>query len=201
MNKKGIITIVVIVILIIIGYMVWGGKSSTVANNPATAPAGQTSTTPAATLPAGVTKDTVDSTLLGRLQGVSVSAAESGSRVALVNGKAQFTTDGVTGSIALGDVAVAASFGGSNYVFATLGVASAGSTSQYAVLFTDANGTLADQSYDLIGTGVQVTGLRADQISGGLVVTVSFKDASGATHSKILVVENGMFDSAKDISL
>lgn len=202
MNKKGIIVIIVIIILVIAGYMIWGGKGSTsVSNTPA-----DTSSAP---VPAGVTKDTfapvtkdtVDTSLLGRLKSASVSAAETGSRVALVGGKAQFSSDGVKGSIALGDVAVAHTLGGVNYVVTTLGVTTAGSTYQYAVLFTDANGTLTDQSYDVIGSGATVTGVRADEVSGGLVVTVSYKDSKGATHSKILVVENGAFNPVKDINL
>ena len=205
MNKKGIIAVVVIIVLVVLGYMVFSGKSSTTVANPsATNPSTvnpSTNTAPAAALPSGVTKDTTDSVLMSRLAGVSVNAAETGSRVALVGGKAQFSTNGAPGSIAIGNIATETTFGGSSYVFATLGVTTGTQTYQYAVLFSDDNGTLTDQSYDVIGSGVQITSLRADQISGGLVVTVSFTDASGASHSKILVVENGAFNPAKDISL
>ena len=211
MNKKGIIAIVVVIVVVLAGYMIWGGKSSTsVTTNPSTPnqavnqPSSNTpdnNAAPTVSLPAGVTKDTTDASLMTRLSSVSVDAAETGSRIALVNGKAQFSTGSVQSSIALGNIATETTFGGASYVFATLGVSTGDSNSQYAVLFSDNNGTLTDQSYDLIGSGVQVTGLRADQISGGLVVTVTFTDASGAAHSKILVVENGAFNPAKDISL
>jgi hypothetical protein len=201
MNKKGIIILVVIIVLVVIGYMIWGGNGSTVTNTPA--PSNDTS------VPAGVdksdfapvTKDTTDSSLITRLRASSVSAAETGSRVALVNGKAQFSSEGVKGSIALGDVAVSHTFGGINYAITTLGVTTGGTTYQYAVLFTDKNGTLTDVSYDLIGSGITVTGVRVDEVAGGLVVTASFKDGSGKSRSKIMVVENGVFNPAKDINL
>ncbi|HEU5114350.1 MAG TPA: hypothetical protein VFT82_01130, partial [Candidatus Paceibacterota bacterium] len=158
MNKKGIIAIIVIIIIVVAAYFIWGGKgSTTVTNDQGTAtvqvPAGVTKDTFAP-----VTKDTADATLLGRLKGVSVAAAETGSRVALVNGKAQFDADGVKGALALGDVAVEATYNGTTYAFTTLGVTLGSKTYQYAVLFTDTNGTLADQSYDLVGSGIQVTG-------------------------------------------
>ncbi|HVU06449.1 MAG TPA: hypothetical protein VHE10_01505 [Candidatus Paceibacterota bacterium] len=198
MNKKGIIAVIVIIILAVAGYMVWGGKGSSTVSNPVV-------TTPVE-VPEGVTKDTfapvtadtADTSLLGRLKNVSVSAAETGSRVALVNGKASFNADGVKGSIALGDTAVEASMGGSKYVFTTIGVTTGPTTYQYAVLFTD-NGTLADQSYNLIGSNVTVTGIRADEVSGGLVVTVAYKQG-GTAKNKIMVVENGAFNPAKDIN-
>ncbi|MBX4209194.1 hypothetical protein KW799_00640 [Candidatus Parcubacteria bacterium] len=201
MNKKGIIA-VVIVILAIAGFVVWGGKgSSTVVNNPV-------GETPAANVPAGVTKDTyapvtkdtADTSLLGRLKSASVAAAETGSRVALANGKAQFSAEGVKGTVTIGDIAVAKTVGGANYVVTTLGVNTGGSTYQYAVLFTDKNGTLTDQSYALIGSGTVIKGVRADEISGGLVVTITYT-AAGKNKTKILVVENGLFNSAKEINL
>ncbi|HEU0080835.1 MAG TPA: hypothetical protein VFQ72_02330 [Candidatus Paceibacterota bacterium] len=204
MNKKGIIAVIVVILLIIIGYKVWGGGApSTVTNGTDTQAPGTT------TIPAGVTKDTyapvtkdsVDTSLLGRLKGASVAAAESDARVALVNGKAQFSSDGVKGSIALGDIAVSKTVGGATYAVTTLGITTGGSTSQYAVLFNDQSGTLTDKSYALIGTGVKIAGLRADEVSGGFVVTVSYTDASGKAHSKILVVEKGAFNAAKEINL
>ncbi|HVT75133.1 MAG TPA: hypothetical protein VHD69_01790 [Candidatus Paceibacterota bacterium] len=198
MNKKGIIAVIVIIILVVVGYMVWGGNGSTAVNNPVTTPV---------EVPTGVTKDTfapvtaenTDTSLIGRLKSVSVSAAETGSRVALVNGKAQFSSDGVKGSIALGDTAVEATSGGAKYAFTTIGVTTGGKTYQYAVLFTDMNGTLADQSYDLIGSDITISGIRADEVSGGLVVTAAYKQGSTAKN-KIMVVENGVFNPAKDIN-
>jgi hypothetical protein len=203
MNKKGIIAAIVVIILVIGGYMLWGGKSSSTSY----APSGATATV---TLPGGattskdafapVTKDTADASLVGRLKSVSVSAAETGSRVALVDGKAQFDAGGSKGSLALGDIAVEATLGSVKYAFTTIGVAVGGVTYQYVVLFTDDNGALTDQSYDVLGQGVQVTGLRADALADGLAVTATFKYAAGNPHSKILVVENGAFNPAKDVS-
>jgi hypothetical protein len=207
MNKKGLMAVVVIIILVVGGYLVWGKGSTTVSNG------GSVTNEVPANIPAGVTKDTyapvtkttADTTLIDRLKNVSVSAAETGSRVALVNGKAQFASDGVKGTISLGDIAVSKTIGGASYVIATLAVNSGGtSASQYAVLFTDKAGSpLADSSYALIGAGAQVTGVRADEVAGGFVVTVNYTlPTSGSrTLTKILVVENGAFNSAKEINL
>jgi len=200
MNTKGIIAVIVIIILAVIGYKVWGGNSSTVTNSgteaPVTIPAGVTKDTYAP-----VTKDTADTSLVDRLKASSVSASETGTRVALVNGKAQFSEEGVKGTITLGDIAVAKSFGGANYAITTIGVASGAAITQYAVLFQDQSGALVDKSYAVIGANAKVTGLRADEIAGGLVVTVSYTDATGKSRSKILVIEGGVFNSAKEINL
>ncbi len=200
MNKKGIIAVIVLIIVVIVGYKAWGGSSASVTNTGSEAPV---------SVPAGVTKDTyapvtastADTSLLGRLKSASVAAAETGTRVALVNGKAQFAAEGVKGTITLGDIAVAKSLGGANYAVSTIGVASGSAITQYAVLFQDQNGVLVDKSYAIIGSNAKVTGLRADEIAGGLVVTVSYTDMTGKSRSKILVIEGGEFNSAKEINL
>lgn len=204
MNKKGLIGLIVAVVVVIIAYMVWGGSSVSVSNS-----YNETTTK----VPTGVTKDayapvtktTADVSLMSKLQNVSVSAAETGSRVALVNGKATFSSEGVKGTIILGDIAVKKTVGGVSYVIATLGVNAGGANpSQYAVLFTDKSGSpLSDSSYALIGSGAKITGVRADEVSGGFVVTVTYTlpTSSGRTLTKILVVENGEFNSAKEINL
>lgn len=205
MNKKGLIAVIVVIILVIVGYMVWGGSSSTVSNS-------GTTTVDTSNVPAGVTKDTyapvtkdtADTTLMGRLKSVSVSAAETGSRVALVNGKASFSNEGVKGTIALGDVAVSKTVGGVNYVIATLAVNSGAPTPyQYAVLFQDNGSSLADKSYALIGSGATIKGVRADEVQGGFVVTVTYTLPTSGSRAltKILVVENGEFNSAKELNL
>ncbi len=200
MNKKAIISVVVIIVLIILGYLIWGGKSSIPAG--VGAPEGTTSTTTTTTTTAfaPVTADNTDSALLARLQNISVSAAETGSRVALVNGKASFDSGSVKGTAALGNIAVETTVGSTSYVFTTLDITLGGSDYQYAVLLDDTNGVLTDDSYDLIGQNVSITGLRADQISGGTVVTISFMDAQKNLHGKALVVENGAFVPSKDIN-
>lgn len=206
MNKKGLIAVIVIIILVIVGYLVWGKSSSSV---PATSTGnGSAVTGDTTTLPAGVTKDTfapvtkatADTTLLGRLKGTSVAAAETGSRVALVNGKAQFSADGAKGTITLGDIAVSKTVNGAGYAVATLAVTTDGSAPvQYVVLFQDNGTTLTDASYALIGSNAQITGLRADEVTGGLLVTVTYT-VGGKSMTKILTVENGAFNSAKEIN-
>ena len=207
MNKKGLIAVIIIVVLVVIGYLVWG-KGSNTASNPAMGTDTTDTTGTTATLPAGVTKDsfapvtksTVDTSLIGRLKSVSVAAAETGSRVALVDGKAQFSTEDGKGTITLGDIAVSKTVGSTGYAVATLGVTSGSSAAaQYAVLFQDNNGTLSDSSYALLGIGAQVTGLRADEVTGGLIVTVNYT-VSGKAKTKILSVDNGAFNSAKEIN-
>jgi len=211
MNKKGVITIIIIVILVVVGYMVWGGSGSTVTND------GDDSTK--TTDEGGLTrddfqttdKDSTDTTLLEKLKNTSVLASESGNRVALSNGKASFNEEGVKGTVVLGDVAVEKTVGGTKYVVATLSVSSGGSgTFHYVVLFEEKSGNLVDNSYALMGDRVKITGLRADDVSGGLVVSVSYLDhdkgeplsaAPTVPRTKILIVENGIFNSAKEITL
>jgi hypothetical protein len=224
MNKKGIVTIVVIIVLVAIGYFVWGGKStSTVSNTDTNAPA---TTQPAATTDSKVTvskdtyvpvtKDSTDNTLLGKLKSASVSAAETGARVALVNGAAQFTVDNTKGSIALGDIALSTQSGQTKYAITSLAVNTGGSGSfQYVVLFEDAGSTLNDKSYAFIGDRVKITGIRADSVTGEngkstLVVSVSYLDhakgealsaAPKEAHTKLLVVEDGVFNAGKELTL
>lgn len=207
MNKKGIIAIVAIIILVIIGFSTMGGDKTTVENVATTEPKNDS-------VPAGVTKDTyapvtkdsTDATLLVRLKSASVSAAETGNRVALTNGTAKFTEGSVKGTITLGDVAVEKEIGGVKYVLASLSVNSGGAQIlQYVVLFEDRNGTLTDKSYALIGDRTKISGIRADAVSDAsgkpqLVVSVSYSEGSTA-RTKILVVENGIFNAAKEISL
>lgn len=198
MNKKGLLAVIVIIIVIIAGYKFMGG-SSTVNNTgetPTVIPEGVTKDTYAP-----VTKDTVDTSLLGRLKSASVAASEDGTRVAFVNGTAQFTADGVKGSVTLGDIAIAKKIGTTDYAVTTFGVTSGKTTSQYAVLFLDSNGTLTDKSYALIGVGAKITGLRADDVADGTVVSVSYKGDDGKAHTKILVIEKGEFNGAKQIDL
>ncbi|MDO8579553.1 MAG: hypothetical protein Q7R72_01630 [bacterium] len=211
MNKKGIIVIIIIIVLVVIGYMAWGAKN-------APAPA-DTDGSPVSTEEDGVNrddfavtdKDTTDATLLARLGSVSVSAGESGDRTALVKGMAQFTSENVKGMIVLGDVAVEKVVGDTKYVVTSLSVNSGGSgTFNYVVLFEDRDGNLTDKSYSLVGDRVKITGLRADEVSGGLIVSVSYMDhdkgeplAAFPTvpRTKILVVDGGVFNSAKEINL
>ncbi|HEY0907808.1 MAG TPA: hypothetical protein VGE35_00485 [Candidatus Paceibacterota bacterium] len=218
MNKKGILGLVIIVILAIVAYVIWGGTSSTsVNNNSNSTTTGSTSNTGSTKDDfAPVTKDSTNTTLLGRLKVASVAAAETGTRVALANGTAKFSDGDVSGTITLGDVAVETSVGGNKYVIATLSVNSGGSgTYKYVVLFEDKNGTLTDKSYSLIGDRVVINGVRADVVADAkgaqsVVVSVSYLGhakgealASKPTeaHTKILVVEDGIFNSAKEITL
>ena len=217
MNKKGIIAIVIIVVLVVIGFLVWGRSNKTSVDN-------QTRGTKPTELPTGVnkddyaptTKDTTDTSLLGRLKNAFVSASETGTRVALQNGSAKFTDGEVKGTVTLGDIAVEKTIGSTNYALASLSVNSGGSgTYKYVVLFEDKNGTLTDKSYSVIGDRVSITGIRADMVTDAagkaqLVVTVSYLDhdrgeplSANPTvpHTKILVVENGEFNPAKEINL
>jgi len=216
MNKKGIIALIVVVVLIFIGYSIWGGSDTTVSNS------GNTSA-PTDNIPEGVTKDdyapvnkdTTDTTLIGRLKNVSVSAAETGNRVALQNGTAKWSDGAVKGTITLGDIAVEKTVGGINYVLAPLSINTGGSgTFHYVALFEDKNGTLTDKSYALIGDRVKITGIRGDSVSNGgkeqLVVSVSYMDHDqgeplGSTptipRTKILIVEDSLFNPAKEINL
>lgn len=201
MNKKGIIAVIVIVILVIIGFAAFGGDSAApVTNTGNETETGNTNNT-------GATKDDfkpvtsgqTDSSLIGRLKSASVSAAETGTRVALSNGKASFSEEGVKGTITLGDVAVEKTVGGKKFVVTSLGVNTGGaSTYQYVVLFEDRSGSLVDLSYALLGDRAKVTGIRIDELSAGsLAATVAYTDASGASKNHIFVVENGIFNPAK----
>lgn len=206
MNKKGIIALVVIIVLVVLGFSLFGGDD--VATNP-----GTDGTSTPVEIPAGVeaedyapvTSEQTDTTLLGRLKRASVSATEDGSRVALSNGTATFTIAGTSdkGTITLGDVAVETKAGGRNDVLATLTVKAGNANSYgYVVLFEDKSGSLADRSYALIGDRVTITGVRADDVGDAdYVVSVSYRDRDGANRTKILVVENGAFNAAKEISL
>ncbi|MBI5134402.1 MAG: hypothetical protein HZA81_03415 [Candidatus Taylorbacteria bacterium] len=218
MNKKGIIALVVIIVLAIVGYMVWGGSETTVNNEPAGG-----SNEPIE-VPEGVskddfapvTKDTTDTSLIGRLKVASVAAAETGTRVALANGKASFSEGDVKGTITLGDVAVEKEVGGTKYVIADLAVNSGGSgTFKYVVLFEDSKNVLTDKSYAIIGDRVSITGIRGDVVSDAsgkaqLIVSVSYlahdqgeplSSKPSVPRTKILVVENGMFNPAKEINI
>lgn len=217
MNKKGILGLLVIVILGVIAYVIWGGTNSTsVSNTTGTTPSTSTNTSATKDDFKPVTKDSTDTTLLGRLKSASVAAAETGTRVALADGTAKFSDGDVKGTITLGDVAVETSVGGVKYVLATLSVNSGGSgTFKYVVLFEDKNGNLTDKSYGIIGDRVNVTGVRADLVSDTkgtqqVVVSVSYLDhdkgeplssAPTVSHTKIFVVEDGSFNSAKEITL
>jgi hypothetical protein len=216
MNKKGVITIIVIIILVIVGYMVWGGSNSTVTNNPGSLTTEEPKDAVTKDSYQATDKDSTDTSLLNRLKSASVSATESGSKVALSNGKASFNAEGVKGTVVLGDIAVEKTIAGSKYAITTLAVNSGASgTFQYVVLFEDKNGNLLDNSYAFIGDRVKITGIRADEVSGvsggtGLVVSVSYLDhdkgepmtsTPTVPHTKILVVENGSFNAAKEITI
>lgn len=208
--KKAVIAIIVIIVLAFIGYMVWGKNGASVPN---TTDTGTTDNTGGLTRDDFKTtgKEATDSSLLSRLKSVSVSASETGNRVALSNGKANFSSDGVKGSVVLGDIAVEKTVGGSKFIVATLSVSSGSAAAyNYVVLFEDKDGTITDKSYSLLGDRVKVTGLRADEVSGGLVVSVTYLDhdkgealtsAPSVPRTKILVVEDGMFNAAKEINL
>lgn len=209
MNKKGIFAIIVIIALAVGGFVL--SKDS--AKAPVTT---ETTTTTTVEIPAGVTKDTyapvtkdsTDTTLLGRLKKASVGVSEDGARVALVNGIASFTVAGtsVKSSVTLGDIAIEKTSGSRKDALATVAVNNGGSVvNTYVVLFEDKNGgVLADKSYSLVGENVKVTGIRADAVSDAsidYIVSVSFTDKAGKAHTKILVVEAGVFNSAKEINL
>lgn len=212
MNKKGTIALIVVVVLIVVGYMAFGRSNSSVDNQAAPAAGGAAAPTP---VPAGISKDsfkpvtsdTTDSSLLGRLKNVSVSVTEDGKKIGLLNGMATFTVSGSSdkGSVALGSIAVSKIKGSRNDVLTTLSVTASGSTSVYLALFQDNGGSaLDDKSYALIGSNVTVTGVRTDDVADSnvdYVVSVSYKDASGAAHSKIFVVAAGLFDDSRTISL
>ncbi len=215
MNKKGIIALIIIIILVVVGYMAYkdqDGAPAEVSNGTTTTgntevPAGTTKETFAP-----VTKDTTDTSLISRLKSSSVAAAETGTRVALSNGTAKFTEGSAKGTITLGDVAVETTVGGVKYALTSLAVNSGGSgTYKYIVLFEDKNGTLTDKSYTLIGDRVTITGIRADALDNNqIAVSVSYlahdkgeplSSAPTVPRTKILVVENGMFNDAKQIDL
>ncbi len=209
MNKKGILAALVIIVLAVVAVKAFKGGD-------VTAPSTSTSTPSTTTeVPAGVTKDdfapvtkdSTDSTLLGRLKRTSVGVSEDGTRIALSNGKATFTVPGTktTGTAALGDIAVEKAEGSRKDVLASLAVNNGGSaTYSYVVLFEDNGSTLADKSYAVVGENVTVTGVRADDVSDAsidYIVSVSYKDKAGAARTKILVVQGGAFNPAKEINL
>ncbi|MEN9621819.1 MAG: hypothetical protein RLZZ67_253 [Candidatus Parcubacteria bacterium] len=217
MNKKGILGLIIIIILGVAGYVIFGGSSTSSVSNTGTSTETPTNTAPVSKDTfAPVTKDSTDVSLLGRLKNASVSAAETGTRVALSGGSAKFSDGDVKGTITLGDIAVETTASGSKYVLASLAVNSGGSgTFKYVVLFEDKNGTLTDKSYAIVGDRVNVTGIRADVVSDTkgvqqVVVSVSYLDhdkgealASTPTvpRTKIFVVEGGEFNSAKELTL
>jgi hypothetical protein len=204
MNKKGIIAVIVIIILVILGFTMWGGNETSV-NNPG---GGDTEELPEVTKEelAPTTKDNTNKDLLSRLKSASVSATESGNRVALVNGTAKFTEGEVKGTITLGDIVVQKDIEGTIYDLAPISVSMGGSgTYKYIVLFEEKNGTISDKSYALIGDRVTITGIRADVVSGAqgdaqIVVTVSYlghdqgeplSSAPSVPMTKILIVKDG----------
>lgn len=212
MNKKGIIAALVIIVLAIVAVRAFKGGDMTVSSTSTSTPSTATSSVE---VPAGVTKDTyapvtkdsTDTTLLGRLKKTSVGVSEDGTRIALSNGKATFTVPGTntTGSATLGDIAVEKAEGSRKDVLASLAVNNGGSaTYSYVVLFQDGGSTLSDKSYAVVGENVTITGVRADDVSDATIeyiVSVSYKDRSGAARTKILVVEGGVFNPAKELSL
>jgi hypothetical protein len=204
MNKKGIIAVVVIIILVILGFTMWGGNETSVNN-----PGGESNETPEVTKEelAPITKDNTNQSLLTRLKSASVSATESGNRVALVNGTAKFTEGEVKGTITLGDIVVQKDIDGTIYDLAPLSVSTGGSGNfKYVVLFEEKGGVISDKSYALIGDRVNITGIRADVVSGPkgeaqMVVTVTYlghdqgeplSSAPSVPMTKILIVKNGV---------
>jgi hypothetical protein len=216
MNKKGIIVAVVVIILVVIGITSFGGSNTSVTNPGESSGENAVPDGVSKDTYAPVTKDSTDTSLLGRLKSASVAAAETGSRVALVNGTAKFADGSVKGTITLGDIAVEKEVAGIKNVLTSLSVNTGGSgTYKYVVLFEDRSGSLTDKSYALIGDRVVITGIRADVVSDAsgksqLVVSVSYLDhdqgeplsaAPTVPRTKILVAENGSFNPAKEISL
>jgi hypothetical protein len=204
MNKKGILIVVVLIILAVVGYYAMGSNTTTVENTDTTGevvneniPAGVTKDTYAP-----VTKDSTDTSLIGRLNSVSVGVTEDGTKIALAGGKADFTVSGssVKGSVSLGDIAISKTVGTRTDAIASLTVTTGSTKTAYVVLFADEAGALSDKSYAVIGAGATVTGLRADDIAsdGDYVVSVSYRDAKGA-HTKLLVVAKGEFNLSKSV--
>lgn len=218
MNKKGIAVLVVLIVLAVIAYMAFKGSDSVTPNTenngtetPTETPSGVTKEdyTP-------VTKESTDTSLLGRLKSASVSASESGARVALENGTAKFSEGNVKGTLTLGDVAVEKEVGGAKYVVTSLAVNSGGSgTYKYVVLFEDSGSALTDKSYALVGDRVTITGIRVDVVSDNkgaaqIVVSVNYLDrdqgepmsaAPTIPRTKIFIAEDGNFNPAKEITI
>lgn len=216
MNKKGILGLIVIIALAVAGYVIWGktttnsmSNTETVKETPADAAAAREAFAP-------ITKDSTDVSLLGKLKNASVSAAETGTRVALSNGTAKFSDGDVKGTITMGDVAVETAVAGAKYALTSLAINSGdSSTLKYVVLFENKNGTFTDNSYGVVGDRVEITGIRADVVSdtkgvNQVVVSVSFLDHDkgeplstkpSVPRTKIFVVENGAFNSAKELTL
>lgn len=219
MNKKGIIAALVVIVLVIVGFTAFNGDKSmapSVSTNSSevsnTAPEGVTKSDYAP-----VTKDSTDATLLSRLGKTSVGVSEDGTRIALSNGTASFSITGSSakGSAAIGDIAIEKTKGPRKDVITTLSVNNGGSgTYTYVVLFEDnAGASLTDKSFALVGDRVSVTGIRADEVSDSTIdyiVSVSYLDRKAGeplsvkptvARTKILVVENGAFNQAKEINL
>jgi len=216
MNKKGILGLVAIIVLAIIGYVIWGGTTTSSVSN--TGGANETPADSTATKESfvPVTKDSTDASLLSKLKNTSVSASESDTRVALSNGTAKFTDGDVKGTITMGDVAIETAIPGAKYAVTSLAINSGtSSTLKYVVLFENKNGAFTDVSYGVVGDRVTITGIRADVVSdtkgaNQIVVSVSFLDhdkdeplsaAPTVPRTKIFVVENGAFNSAKELTL
>lgn len=217
MNKKGILGLVIVIILVVAGYMVFGNKNTGSVSNTGDSKevvSNDSGVTKETFAP--VTKDSTDTSLLSKLKNASVLAAETGTRVALVNGSAKFTDGDVKGTITLGEVAVETSTSGVKYALSSLSVNSGASgTFKYVVLFENKDGAFADKSYALVGDRVNITGIRADVVSdtkgvNQIVVSVSYLDhdkgepLSGnpsVPRTKIFVVEDGVFNSAKELTL
>ncbi len=218
MNKKGIAVFVILVVVVVIAVMAFKGAGTPATNTENTGTETTTETPSGATKEdyAPVTKDSTDTSLLGRLKSASVSASESGARVALQNGTAKFSEGNVKGTLTLGDIAVEKEVGGAKFVVTSLAVNSGGSgVFQYIVLFEDSGSALTDKSYALVGDRVSITGIRVDTVTdnGGkaqAVVSVSYLDRDkgepmSATPSvprtKIFIAEDGIFNPAKEITL
>ena len=209
MNKKGIIAVVVIIILVILGFTMWGGSNETSVNNPGGTESEELPEVTKEEL-APTTKDNTNQSLLGRLKNASVSATESGNRVSLVNGTAKFSEGEVKGTITLGEIVVQKDIDGTIYDIAPISVSTSGSGNfKYVVLFEEKGTSISDKSYALIGDRVNITGIRADVVSGAngktqMVVTVSYlghdqgeplSSTPSVPMTKILIVTDGTFST------
>jgi hypothetical protein len=202
---KKIIILVVVVALGYIGYSFMKSPSSyTVETVPTT---NGTETKESATNNSPVMETKTDSKLIQRLGTASVSVAEDGTKVNLLNGTATFSTpdSNAKNTVSMGNVAVAKTFGKRNDVIAVVNLNSSGTLSQYLVLFGDNGTNLEQQSIAYLGQGLDVKSIIATDLPGSgedYVVSVSANTQKpGKTATFIMPVKDGAFDTAKAISL
>jgi hypothetical protein len=212
---KKIIAIVILVALAVWGYMAFSGKETVPAESTETTTEVSTNTN-TETVPA-IEVVKADPKVLALLKNVSVTASEDGNKVALVNGKAEFSIEGSStkGSVSLGEVAIEKTFGSRKDILATVNINPASSgTSQYLVLFENKTSGVVEKSIVFLGDKLEVKSITTTDLGSKTgeeyvaLVTVLERKQGEPMSAKpsvqkifIFTVEKGVFNTAKSLSI